>query len=309
MKRRPPRLLEMVDRFMDDPSNGINTQSSKRSYTSTLRRIAKELGNPPLEEIEPSQLVDWVFTDGLAPNTIANRRSIVVALFRWLAAEEILDRNVAAKLERAKTSRKAVSKGHWLTPAQLKSIVAACDDTPKGHRDKVVILTAMFTGLRRIELARLRWGHVDLDAGVLQVHGKGDKYELVGIPDQLVEALTEWQNLQPRAVTADDPVLCRVHAGCVPAFGIEEPVIVTGQPVTNKTIWRAVRQRAEAAGLPGVAPHDLRRSYASILKKQGHPVEDIQQMLRHSNIGTTQTYLEKDPSATVDRGRGFRLDL
>ena len=309
MKNRPLRLLETVDRFMSDPSNGIKTQSSKRSYESTLRRVARELDNPPLKDVEPGQLVDWVFTDGLAPNTIANRRSIVVALFRWAAAEELLARNPAAKLERAKATRKAVAKGNWLTAEQLGAIVATCDDSPKGHRDRVIILTAMFTGLRRIELARLRWKHVDLETDVLQVHGKGDKYELVGIPEQLHEALTNWRNIQPRTPAPDDPVLCRVHAGCVPAYGTDEPILLTGQPITNKTIWRAVRQHSEQAGMPGVAPHDLRRSYASILKKSGMPVEDIQQMLRHTNIGTTQTYLEKDPSATVDRGRGFRLEF
>ena len=66
---------------------------------------------------------------------------------------------------------------------------------------------------------------------------------------------------------------------------------LTHEFLTEKSVWSVVRKYALGAGLPNVAPHDLRRSYARLARQGGAPLEQIQLSLGHASIQTTEVYL------------------
>lgn len=302
-------LSKTVDNYMRDPASGLNTDSTRRTYESVLGRMVKSVSASTLDDVDPEQLNAFALDQGVAYTTRANRRSVICSFFRWCEAEGLLSGpNPSAKLARTKTTRKTVRKGRWLSAEELGRLLKAPDPhTPRGQRDRVIIALAMFTGMRCLEIYRLTWGDVDLSGRTLQVHGKGDKHDTLGMPDELLRVLEDWQGSQTREVGPLDHVVCQTHARCVPGAGFNEPSVATGTSVKNQTIWRAVRENAEKAGLGPVAPHDLRRSYAGLLRTKDTPLDTIQALLRHSNIGTTQTYLAGDPTARVEAGRAFSL--
>jgi site-specific recombinase XerD len=66
---------------------------------------------------------------------------------------------------------------------------------------------------------------------------------------------------------------------------------VTGERLGEKVVWQMLQQYAEAAGVPGIAPHDLRRTCAKLCRAAGGELEQIQLLLGHASVQTTERYL------------------
>jgi integrase len=137
------------------------------------------------------------------------------------------------------------------------------------------------------------------------VLGKVGKLASLPVPPQLVELLFEWQGLyatgQGRPVERDQPVLVRF--GNQPGATVGEPYTAKpcwGRGVGEQAIYSAIHLRASEIGLPELAPHDLRRSYAGVLEDRGVPLRDISALLRHSSIATTEKYLADNPKKWRD---------
>lgn len=172
-----------------------------------------------------------------------------------------------------------------LTPADADRLLRVArqrterhdDGRAKAIRDYAIVATLLLSGLRRAELAALKWQDVDLDAGVISVrHGKGDKAREAAIYSHTaIDALKAWREVQPGGF---QHVFVRVLKGG--NFDKDEPL-------NTLSIWRVVKSVAAEAGLPGLKPHDLRRTLATELLVTGTPVHDVQAQLGHADSSTT----------------------
>ncbi|HLY26852.1 MAG TPA: site-specific integrase, partial [Aggregatilineales bacterium] len=148
-------------------------------------------------------------------------------------------------------------------------------------------------GLRRDEIATATWGDLGRQGGnlILRVHGKGEKLRTVKLPDMVLQAIERWKPHHPNPAP-DRPIFTRIYKGGR----------VSSEAITDKAIWLFVIKAAQAAGLPRITPHDLRRSFARGAYEAGVSFELIRQSLGHSNIATTERYvnsvLELDRAAT-----------
>ena len=66
---------------------------------------------------------------------------------------------------------------------------------------------------------------------------------------------------------------------------------VQGEAMSEKVVWQMLRQHATGAGVPGIAPHDCRRSCAKLCRAAGWELEQIQMLLGHASVQTTERYL------------------
>lgn len=179
------------------------------------------------------------------------------------------------------------TKAHtWLTQSEVKRLLdSAHTRTIRGRRDKVVLGLLVGAGLRREELAGLTFADVVIQpiAGkfrtVLNVHGKGAKDRIVPINDRLAAMLDEWG----ASVGPIGPIARSVSKGGA-----------IGASLTAGGIFQIVSQAGAAIGKPGLEPHDLRRSYAQLGFEAGCPITQISTLLGHSDVGTTQRYLNLD---------------
>lgn len=203
----------------------------------------------------------------------------------------------------------------WLTSDEAERLVSACTDGSwQGSRDEIAIRLGLL-GIRIAEICRMTWGNL-LPDGTLSWTGKGRRPRTVRIGPIFIDRLTRWRKAYEaglgRPVASDDPILCPMNAanqhtpGRRPAWG---------RPLGQDAYRRVLLIRADAAGLGHVAPHDLRRTTANLLNTArsldgGHlfDIADIQKVLGHAQIGTTQRYLDALNTEVIDRAAPV-LDL
>lgn len=220
---------------------------------------------------------------GLAPGTINVRMAAVRRLAYEAADCGLLSPEFAAGIHRVKGVRKLGSRlGNWLTVSQAAALWQVPDGyTLTGKRNRAILAILLGCGLRRRELAELtleslqrreeRWAIVDLI-------GKGRHIRTVPVPAWVKEAIDVW--LTAAGIESGPLFRCVCRAGKSWGNGISE-----------KTVWHVVKKTAASMNIPNLAPHDLRRSCARLCHDSGGELEQIQFLLGHVSVQTTERYI------------------
>jgi integrase/recombinase XerD len=198
------------------------------------------------------------------------------AFYRFAESEKHLPRNVAENLalpRRWKRLPKALSHAEierLLEPEQ--------PETPSTLCDQAVLELAYASGLRLAELRGLRLEQLHLEAGFLNVIGKGNKERVTPVGQKAVAALGRYLEVgRPKLVRPRSPA----------------NVFLTqrGSPFAAVTLWKRIKERVRRAGVErNVTPHMLRHSFATHLLEHGADLRIIQELLGHATISTTQVY-------------------
>jgi len=198
------------------------------------------------------------------------------AFYRFAENEKILPTNPAENLSlprRWKRMPKALSNAEitkLLTPEEPATPVTLCD--------QAILELAYASGLRLSELKNLRLEQLHLDAGFINVIGKGNKERVVPVGRTAVAALNRFiETGRPKLITPKSPA----------------NVFLTrrGTAFAAVTLWLRIKNRVKRAGVGrNVTPHMLRHSFATHLLEHGADLRVIQELLGHANIGTTEIY-------------------
>lgn len=265
----------------------LRSKHTKETYRSQLMQFDSSTGRKPIERVTVNDMVNYCTQGSPSPNTVQVRRKALLKFFGWAHLSGLYPTDPSVELKRRiRVGSKTIRKNHWLTRTQLSELLEGAEDP----RDRLILYLAAYTGLRVSEISNLTWADVDLEGGRLAVKGKGEKHAYVGIAAPLHRVLSEAARSR-----SNGPVVLGQRWGAkgeqLGARGIRERVHVNGARI----------------GVPELRPHDLRRSLAGILHGDGVPLEDVQAVLRHTNIGTTMRYLEDNPMRGVERMKGFVL--
>jgi integrase len=145
---------------------------------------------------------------------------------------------------------KGVRVGNWLTVRQAQALLNAPDATTnKGLRDRAILAVLLGCGLRRSEVAALAVGHIQLRDGrwcIVDLLGKHGRVRTIPMPTWVKVAIEAWASA---AGVSDGQVFRAVDRGDQ----------VRGTALSEKVVWQLLQGYAAAAGVPGIAPHDLRR--------------------------------------------------
>jgi integrase/recombinase XerD len=198
------------------------------------------------------------------------------ALYKFAENEKILPLNVAENLSLPRRWKRLPKA---LSDAEIKQLLAPVEPvTPESLCDQAILELAYASGLRLSELRNLRLEQLHLDAGFVNVIGKGNKERVVPVGRQAVAALNRFIDTgRPRLVTPKSPA----------------NVFLTrrGTPFAAVTLWLHIKQRVRHAGVErNITPHMLRHSFATHLLEHGADLRVIQELLGHANIGTTEIY-------------------
>ena len=234
-----------------------------------------------------------------APTTINLRLAAVRRVAFEAADSGLLSPELAAGIRRVKGVRRiGVRVGNWLTPEQL--LASADRNSLRGKRNYAILATLMGCGLRRGELLALRVDATQLREErwvIADLMGKAGHMRTVPIPAWVKGAIDEWKE----------------------ASGITEGAIfrsinrtgrVWGNGMTAKVLWEVVRNAASKAGIARLAPHDLRRTCARLCHLAGGELDQIQFLLGHVSIQTTECYLgcKQKPQNAVNDQLGTEPD-
>jgi integrase len=186
------------------------------------------------------------------------------------------------------------TKAHtWLSPAEVKQITALCEldakgkplpaDDLTGKRDWIILGLLLGAGLRREELAALTFDAMKSQPTkngartVLQVKGKGAKDRVIPINATLAARLHDWKQI--------------TGGGMIARAMVRKSKSQLAGSMSAVAIFQLVAKYGGMIGKPGLAPHDLRRTYAQLGYNAGVPITQISVLLGHSSVKTTQNYL------------------
>jgi len=218
----------------------------------------------------------------LAPVTQGYYVIALRSMLRYLIRQ---DYNVVSpeRLELPKGKEHSIK---FLDFAHVEAMIEKADVTTlQGLRDRVIMETLFSTGLRVSELVSLNKTTINLESREFGVVGKGKKIRVVFLSDRAATWIERY--LRER----DDhyhPVFIR-HSGTKPE--IDDPKAGEKLRLTSRSVQRIIAKYGRLAHLPySVTPHTIRHSYATDLLSNGAGLRDIQEMLGHKNIATTQIY-------------------
>lgn len=237
----------------------------ERFLTRFLWNIKKQPGQITTSDIRGFLMVEE--QHGNKNTTLASKIAILRSFFGWLLTEEYIDKDPTRKIARPNLPP-AVPK--FLTHDELEALrEAASHDV----MDELLVELLYSTGLRVSELAALDWEDVSLAPKQIAVReGKGGKSRTVLLSTRATRLLSQY-----RGSRKDDKpwvLMSREH-----------------NRMATETVERRIRTLGREAGIEKVVtPHKLRHSLATHLLEAGMPIDQIQQVLGHSSVATTQVY-------------------
>jgi site-specific recombinase XerD len=232
----------------------------------------------------------------LAPATI-NLRLGAVRLLAYEAADcGLLSADLTAGIRPVKGVKKlGVRLGNWLTAEQGQALWQAPDaQRLKGRRDRALLALLLACGLRRHEAVTLTLDHLQQREehwAIVDLIGKGGHIRTVPVPDWVRRELEEWL----AAAGIDRGKLFRRVSKVGKAWG---------DGMTVKAVWHIVKESAKSIGVAKLAPHDLRRTCARLCHTSGGELEQLEFLLGHVSVQTTERYLgckQRIQSAVNDR--------
>jgi site-specific recombinase XerD len=284
--------------------DGLPSEHSRRAYERALRAFLAWHalnGRPALGKAVVQRYAAEMREAGMAASSINQRLSAIRKLAMEAADNGALDPQVANGIRAVKGARgEGRRTGNWLTREEAQIWLNAPDvRTTKGRRDRALMAVLIGCGLRRSEAAGLTVGHVQQRDGrwvLVDLIGKRDKIRSVPMPNWTKAALDEWckasgvtEGLVFRAVNKGDRVV--------------------GDGISPQAIYNIIVGYAKELKKKGVAPHDLRRTFAKLAHKGGAAIDQIQLSLGHESIQTTENYLgvEQDLTDAPCDHLGLRL--
>ena len=265
-------MTPLRQKMLEELQRRNYSQATIRGYILAVKQFAEYFHKSPdllgAEEVRQFQL--YLLNDRkLAPSTVGIRMS-ALRFFYWKTLKR-RDTTFDDMLIPKKQEKLPVV----LSPDEVKALIEAAS-TPTYY----TILTVLYgTGMRRTEASRLMVSDIDSERMVIHIHqGKGGRDRDVPMTPNLLSALRQyWRFKQPKTYLFPTPY----------AEGSDQE-----QPISDKTVWYAVKDAAKRAGIAKkIGPHTLRHSFATHLMESGADLRTIQLLLGHARLDHTLVYL------------------
>ena len=216
----------------------------------------------------------------------------------------LIDSDLYMQLNELKRFRgRRLRPGRMLSFEEQAALFRACaaDPNQPGRRDAAALALMLGAGLRRAEALTLACEAVNLDEASLRVIGKGDKERLIPLGPTVVQPLREWLDVRG---DAPGPLLVR----CRKMDSFVQPDLHPLAP-RGKSLNSILERRCRQAGVERCTPHDLRRTYISMLLDAGVDLVTVQQLAGHTDPATTALYDRRSKERLHKAARLIRLPL
>jgi integrase/recombinase XerD len=258
----------------------VHTIAAYRSDLSQFLRYLGRQGASSWEDVGRSHVLDYIAflqSREYASSTVARKIAAVKSFFHFQVADGTLQDEPSAAVDSPRVEK---SLPHPLSVDEMERLLAGAGEanSAKDLRDCALLELMYATGMRASEVIGLDTHAVDLEAGTVRCLGKGNKERILPLYGRALDALKNYVEL-------GRPELLRGKDG--------EALFVNyrGRPLTRQGLWLIVKQRAADVGIErDVTPHTLRHSFATHMLDGGAGLREVQQLLGHANISSTQIY-------------------
>ena len=285
------QIEDLVDAYLEYLKLEKNySEKTLESYSHHLNRFLDWTGVRKIEEVSPTlvrnyriRLHDYRGERGQRLS-LATRNYHLIALrgfLRYLIVERGLDVLSPEKIILGKVGDREIQ---FLGSRDLEKLLKAPDSTTKiGKRDRAVLELLFSTGLRVSELVALNRDQINLKTCEFSVKGKGGRVRVVFISNRAANALRIYLKTRTDAFK---PLFIRYRGPKIGEVGDGERL-----RLSVRSVERLVKKYVRKVGLAVEAtPHTMRHSFATDLLREGADVREVQELLGHKNIATTQIY-------------------
>lgn len=225
-------------------------------------------------------IVHRVEEDHISPASMNREISSLRAWFRYLRRQGLVENDIFSRIRNLKTSKRLPS---FVPETRMPRLLDEMREEASGGdfrkvRDALIVTMSYMCGLRLAELVGIDTDDFSSDRMTLKVHGKGDKERLVPLNATVRRMLDEYSSV------LEGQNICR--SGEKALFLTEK-----GERISRMTAYRTVKAALAGAGVQGKkSPHVLRHTFATHLMDRGADLREIQELLGHSSLQTTQVY-------------------
>lgn len=300
-RRSPKRILALPDLEQSKSAvlNTLTSQSGQRTYDHAIDEFVQWYCSEPRLAFNRTVVLRYrihLEQKQYAPGTINLRLAAVRRVAYEAADSSLLSPELAAGIRRVRGVRRlGVRVGNWLTAEQGKRLLqSSARDNLRGKRNYAMLAMLVGCGVRRGELLSLNLNSLQLREEhwvIADLIGKGGHIRTVPVPVWVKTAVDAWT--EASGITEG-----RVFRA------INKAGKIWGDGMTAKVLWEVVKEAATRAGIEKLAPHDLRRTCARLCHLAGGELDQIQFLLGHVSIQTTERYLgckQKLQSAVNDK--------
>jgi site-specific recombinase XerD len=264
------------------------SERTRRAYLYDLTRfqeftIVLHGRMPPLAAIKTDVLREYLnhlqLERGCKSTTLARVIASLRAFFDFALTRGAIEASPAAQLHTPKQPKKLPI---YLVPQELARLLEAPDAEKRaGLRDRAILTTLAFTGVRLSEIVGINVRDVDLNNRTVRVFGKGSKERIVPLNELVMEAINDYVGV--RDAVSDEK-----------AFFLSR----FGRRLTGRSVENIVRKYALRAGIfkDGMSPHKLRHTFATLLHANDVDLIEIKALMGHANIASTQIYTHTSSS-------------
>jgi integrase/recombinase XerD len=269
------------------------SEQTEKTYAALLRRFMAWAGTANITDwksVELRHLMDFLANERerpleteppeskrkLSSESVYLEIAALRAFYRFAEAERYLPVNLAENLSLPRRWKRLPKA---LTDAEIKRLLTPeTAETPALLCDQAILELAYSSGLRLSELKNVRLEQLHLDAGFINVIGKGNKERIVPVGSKAKKAIERYLHVgRPKLVTSKSPANLFLNR--------------RGLSFAAVTLWLRVKQRVKRSGVErNVTPHMLRHSFATHLLEHGADLRVIQELLGHASISTTEIY-------------------
>ena len=284
-RRRLLRLPDL-DHCKRAVLNSLGSPASRRVYEYAIDQFIAWYCSEPRLAFNRIVVVRYrmhLESRGLAANTINQQLAAVRRLAHEAADAGLLSPELAAGISRVRGVKQlGFRSGDWLSAAQSSEVLQhASGDGMRAKRDYAMLAMLFGCGFRRSELVGLELNEIQMRQehwAVVDLIGKGGHIRTVPIPGWVKSALDQWM------------LAARITEGKI-FRAVARAGKVWGSGISQNVVWYVVRTCCERVGLEHIAPHDLRRTCAKLCHDSGGELEQIQFLLGHASVQTTERYL------------------
>ena len=245
--------------------DSVSSPITKRVYNMALDEFLGWFQQAPRPGFTKATVSAWRVS--LEDRCLGSSSIIIrMSAIRKLAADNgLLAPELAAGISRVKSAKtQGIRTGNWLSQRQAQALLSAPDiSTLRGLRDRAILAVLLGCGLRRSEVAALKFSHLQQRDGrwcIVDLVGKHGRVRTAPMRTWVKVAIDAWTLT---AGLADRHVFRSVNRADR----------ITGEGLGEKVVWQLIKPYAEEAGVPGIAPHDLRRTCAKLCRAGGGELE------------------------------------
>lgn len=278
-------IQDFLNHLAAEKGSSDNTVAAYRNDLAQFHEFVARQDRPQdrgWEDLNRDDLVNyilWLKEREYASATVARKVAAMKSFCSYLVRSGAVEDNPAEELDSPKVKKQlptALSTGEV---EKLLALPAQNGGSPKALRDTALLEMLYATGMRVSEVAGLTVDDLDLGAGTVRCMGKGSKERVMPLYAEACDAIAAY-------LEKGRPTLAAHH-------GDERTLFLNprGEKLTRQGLWLIIKAYARQLGLEDrVTPHTLRHSFATHMLNGGAGLREVQRLLGHANISTTQVY-------------------